>query len=457
MSKKNVPVAKNQQFDVEIFDLTYLGMGVAKVEDFPIFVANAVPGETVKIGITKVASSYAFGRVIKVLVASEQRNNDVDANLVTTGIAPLANLKYPAQLKFKQQQVEALLVKQHLDIPVAETIGMENPWGYRNKAQVPVREIKGQLETGFYRRNSHNLVAIEDYFIQDPEIDKAIVIVRDLLRKYHIAAYDEVNHRGVIRTVMVRRGYYSHEMMVVLVTKSRKLPMQEVLVDEIRAALPEVTSIVQNVNPDKTNVIMGEKNNILWGNKVIFDTLLGLKFAIGPNSFYQVNPQTTETLYTLAAEKAELKGDEVVIDAYSGIGTISLTVAPKVKQVYGVEIVPGAIDDAKRNADMNGIKNVKFTLGKAEEQMVKWAEEDLKPDVIFVDPPRKGLTSELISAAVEMTPEKVVYISCNPATLTRDLEEFSQLGYVVKGSIQPVDQFPQTTHVETVALLTRKK
>lgn len=456
MSKKNVPVAKNQQFDVEIFDLTYLGMGVAKVEDFPIFVANAVPGETVKIGITKVASSYAFGRVIKVLVASEQRNNDVDANLVTTGIAPLANLKYPAQLKFKQQQVESLLVKQHLDIPVAETIGMENPWGYRNKAQVPVREIKGQLETGFYRRNSHNLVPIEDYFIQDPEIDKAIVIVRDLLRKYHIAAYDEVNHRGVIRTVMVRRGYYSHEMMVVLVTKSRKLPMQEVLVDEIRAALPEVTSIVQNVNPDKTNVIMGEKNNILWGNKVIFDTLLGLKFAIGPNSFYQVNPQTTETLYTLAAEKAELKGDEVVIDAYSGIGTISLTVAPKVKQVYGVEIVPGAIDDAKRNADMNGIKNVKFTLGKAEEQMVKWAEEDLKPDVIFVDPPRKGLTSELISAAVEMTPEKIVYISCNPATLTRDLEEFSQLGYVVKGSIQPVDQFPQTTHVESIAVLVKK-
>lgn len=456
MSKKNAPVSKNQQFDVEIFDLTYLGMGVAKVEDFPIFVANAVPGEKVKIGITKVASSYAFARVIKVLVESENRNNDVDSDLVTTGIAPLANLKYPAQLKFKQQQIEALLVKQHLDIPVAETIGMENPWGYRNKAQVPVREIKGQLETGFYRRNSHNLVPIEDYFIQDPEIDKAIAIIRDLLRKYHIAAYDEVNHRGVVRTVMVRRGYYSHEMMVVLVTKSRKLPMQEVLIDEIRAALPEVTSIVQNINSDKTNVIMGEKNNVLWGNKVIFDTLLGLKFAIGPNSFYQVNPQTTEKLYTLAAEKAELTGDEVVIDAYSGIGTISLTVAPKVKQVYGVEIVPGAIDDAKRNADMNGIKNVKFTLGKAEEQMVKWADADLQPDVIFVDPPRKGLTSELISAAVEMQPKKIVYISCNPATLTRDLEEFKQLGYEVNGSIQPVDQFPQTTHVESVAVLVKK-
>ncbi|CAH0418573.1 23S rRNA (uracil(1939)-C(5))-methyltransferase RlmD [Periweissella ghanensis] len=453
MSKKNAPVSKNQQFDVEIFDLTYLGMGVAKIEDFPIFVANAVPGETVKIGITKVASSYAFARVIKVLVESDNRNNDVNADLVTTGIAPLANLKYPAQLKFKQQQIEALLKKQHLDIPVAETIGMENPFGYRNKAQVPVREIKGQLETGFYRRNSHNLVPIEDYFIQDPEIDKAVNTVRDILRKYHVAAYDEINHRGVVRTVMVRRGYYSHEMMIVIVTKSRKLPMQEVIVDEIRAALPEVTSIIQNINQDKTNVILGEKNVVLWGNKVIFDTLLGLKFAIGPNSFYQVNPQTTENLYTLAAEKAELTGDEVVIDAYSGIGTISLTIAPKVKQVYGVEIVPGAIDDAKRNADMNNIKNVKFTLGKAEEQMVKWAEADLKPDVIFVDPPRKGLTGELISAAVEMAPKKIVYISCNPATLTRDLEEFKQLGYEVKGSIQPVDQFPQTTHVESIAVL----
>ncbi|QBO35549.1 23S rRNA (uracil(1939)-C(5))-methyltransferase RlmD [Periweissella cryptocerci] len=455
MSKKYAPVKKNDQFEADIIDLTYQGMGVAKIEDFPVFVANAIPGEKVRVGVTKVASSYAFGRVVKLLQESPDRNNDIDNTVITTGIAPLANLKYPAQLKYKQTQIEQLLKKQHIDATVAETLGMENPVGYRNKAQVPVREIKGQLETGFYRRNSHNLVPIEDYFIQDPEIDKALVVIRDILRKYHLSAYDENEHRGVLRTVMVRRGYYSHEMMVVLVTRSKKLPMDTVVVDEIRKALPEVKSIVQNVNPDKTNVIMGETNNVLWGNKVIFDTLLGLKFAIGPNSFYQVNPQTTEKLYTLAAEKADLKGDEIVIDAYSGIGTISLTIAKHVKQVYGVEIVPGAVDDAKRNADMNGIKNTKFVLGKAEEQMVKWAAEGLKPDVIFVDPPRKGLTPELIEAATTMQPKKIVYVSCNPATLARDLDEFILAGYHIDGPVQPVDQFPQTTHIESITVLVK--
>jgi 23S rRNA (uracil1939-C5)-methyltransferase len=449
-------VAKNDQFEADIIDLTYQGMGVAKLEGgFPVFVANALPGERVKVGVTKVASSYAFGRVVKLLQESDDRNNDIDAPIITTGIAPLANLKYPAQLVYKQKQIQELLKKSHVEAEVAETLGMENPTGYRNKAQVPVREIKGQLETGFYRRNSHNLVPIEDYFIQDPEIDKALVVIRDILRKYHLSAYDETEHRGVIRTVMVRRGYYSHEMMVVLVTRSKKLPMDTVVVDEIRAALPEVKSIVQNVNPDKTNVIMGSVNNVLWGNKVIFDTLLGLKFAIGPNSFYQVNPQTTEKLYTLAAEKADLTGNETVIDAYSGIGTISLTIAKHVKQVYGVEIVPGAVDDAKRNADMNGIKNVKFTLGAAEEQMVKWAAEGLKPDVIFVDPPRKGLTPELIEAAMVMGPKKIVYVSCNPATLARDLVDFTEGGYHIDGPVQPVDQFPQTTHIESITVLVK--
>ncbi|MCT4395647.1 23S rRNA (uracil(1939)-C(5))-methyltransferase RlmD [Periweissella beninensis] len=457
MSKKNAPVKKNDQFEADIIDLTYQGMGVAKLGDFPIFVANAIPGERVVVGITKVASSYAFGRVVKLLQESADRNNDIDNAVVTTGIAPLANLKYPAQLVFKQKQIQELLKKQHVTAEVAATLGMDKPFGYRNKAQIPVREIKGQIETGFYRRNSHNLVPIEDYFIQDPKIDAAILVVRDLLRKYHLSAYDEGNHRGVVRTVMVRRGYYSHEMMIVIVTKSKKLPMQEVLVDEIRQALPEVTSIMQNVNPDKTNVIMGEKNNLLWGNKVIFDNLLGLKFAIGPNSFYQVNPQTTEKLYTLAAEKAELTGTETVIDAYSGIGTISLTIAKHVAQVYGVEIVPGAVDDAKRNADINGIKNAKFVLGKAEEQMIKWAAEGLKPDVIFLDPPRKGLTPELIEAVGIMKPKKIVYVSCNPATLVRDLDEFINTGYQIDGAIQPVDQFPQTTHVESVTVLERQK
>ena len=453
--KKKAPVVKNQEFDATVIDLTYEGNGVVKVDDFPIFVPNAVPGEEIRVGITKVAGTYAFGRVVKTLKESEDRNKDVDVATLTTGIAPLAHLKYDAQLRFKQNQIQELFKKQHVDVEVSETLGMENPTGYRNKAQIPTRELRGELTTGFFRRGSHNLMPIEDFYIQDPEIDKAIVVIRDILRKYHIPAYNEFEHTGVIRNIMVRRGYYSHEMMVVLVTRSKKLPGAEMIVEEIREALPEVKSIIQNVNQEKTNVILGEKNNTLWGKDVITDTLFGKKFAIGPNSFYQVNPQTTETLYQLAADKAGLNGDEEVIDAYSGIGTISLTIADRVKSVLGVEIVPGAVDDAKRNADINGVTNAKFELGKAEEKMVEWHDAGMRPDVIFVDPPRKGLTPELIDAATGMEPEKFVYISCNPATLARDTVQILENGYHIEGPVQPIDQFPQTTHIESITVFVK--
>ncbi|APS27901.1 MULTISPECIES: 23S rRNA (uracil(1939)-C(5))-methyltransferase RlmD [Weissella] len=453
--KKKAPVVKNQEFDATVIDLTYEGNGVVKVDDFPIFVANAVPGEEIRVGITKVAGTYAFGRVIKTLKESADRNKEVDVATLTTGIAPLAHLNYDAQLRFKQNQIQELFKKQHVDVEVSETLGMENPTGYRNKAQIPTRELRGELTTGFFRRGSHNLMPIEDFYIQDPEIDKAIVVIRDILRKYHIPAYNEFEHTGVIRNIMVRRGYYSHEMMVVLVTRSKKVPGAEMIVADIREALPEVKSIIQNVNQEKTNVILGEKNNTLWGKDVITDTLFGKKFVIGPNSFYQVNPQTTETLYQLAADKAGLTGDEEVIDAYSGIGTISLTIADRVKSVLGVEVVPGAVDDAKRNADINGVNNAKFELGKAEEKMVEWHEAGMRPDVIFVDPPRKGLTPELIDAATGMEPEKFVYISCNPATLARDTVQILENGYHIQGPVQPIDQFPQTTHIESVTVFVK--
>lgn len=453
--KKKAPVVKNQEFDATVIDLTYEGNGVVKVDDFPIFVANAVPGEEIRVGITKVAGTYAFGRVIKTLKESADRNKEVDVATLTTGIAPLAHLNYDAQLRFKQNQIQELFKKQHVDVEVSETLGMENPTGYRNKAQIPTRELRGELTTGFFRRGSHNLMPIEDFYIQDPEIDKAIVVIRDILRKYHIPAYNEFEHTGVIRNIMVRRGYYSHEMMVVLVTRSKKVPGAEMIVADIREALPEVKSIIQNVNQEKTNVILGEKNNTLWGKDVITDTLFGKKFVIGPNSFYQVNPQTTETLYQLAADKAGLTGDEEVIDAYSGIGTISLTIADRVKSVLGVEVVPGAVDDAKRNADINGVNNAKFELGKAEEKMVEWHEAGMRPDVIFVDPPRKGLTPELIDAATGMEPEKFVYISCNPATLARDTVQILENGYHIQGPVQPIDQFPQTTHIESVIVFVK--
>lgn len=453
--KSKAPVSKNERLDVTITDLTYQGLGVAKVEDFPLFIENTLPGEEVTIQVTKVQSHYGFARVVAWTQESPDRVKDVDKTYRQTGIAPLQHLAYPAQLKFKQHQIAELFSKSHQDVEVAPTMGMDNPTQYRNKAQVPVRMIKGQLETGFYRQHSHELIPLTDFYIQDPAIDAAIIKVRDLLRQFEIPAYNEVSDKGVIRNIMVRRGYYSHEMMIVLISRTQKIPSQAQLVDQIHQALPEVTSIVLNVNAKKTNVIMGNVTRVLYGKPTIEDTLMGLTFAISARSFYQVNPQQTEKLYQMAIDKAGLTGAETVIDAYCGIGTISLALAKHAKQVYGVEIVPEAIEDAKVNAQKNHLSNVTFAVNKAEDQMAEWQAAGIKPDVIVVDPPRKGLAESLIDSAAKMAPKKVVYVSCNPATLVRDVARFTELGYHVDGPVQPVDQFPQTPHVESVTVLVK--
>lgn len=456
--KVQIPVHKNNDYQAEVTDLTYEGNGVVKVDDFPIFVPNALPGEKITVRVTKVARHFAWGRVMEWQSKSPDRVDVKDKKYIQTGIAPLGHLKYAAQLKFKQHQIKELLEKAHLgDIEVLPTMGMDRPYHYRNKAQVPVKMVRGQLQTGFYKRGSHTLVPIEDFYIQDPQIDKAIVVVRDLLRKYHVTPYDERTGKGVIRTVMVRRGYYSHEVMVVLVTNTKRLPMAQQIVAGIVAGVPEVKSIVQNINDKKTNRLLGDRDQTLWGADEIHDQLLGIDFAISPLSFYQVNPQQTERLYQTAIDNAGLDGSQTVIDAYCGIGTISLAVAKHAKQVYGVEIVPAAIEDAKHNAKRNGIRNAEFVVGKAEEQFTKWQAAGLEPDVVIVDPPRKGLAESLIEATGKMAPRKVIYVSCNPATLVRDIQRFGERGYHVVKPIQPVDQFPQTTHVESVTVLKRTK
>lgn len=455
--KKMVPVEKNQNYDVDISDLTYQGLGVAKIDDFPIFIENALPTENVTMKVIKVKKNFAFGRVIKINKKSKDRVELVDKAYTQTGIAPLQHLKYDAQLKFKQHQIEVDFDKMKLDVEVSPTIGMDDPTHYRNKAQIPVRLIDGKLQTGFYRKHSHDLVPIENFYIQDPKIDEAIVVVRDILRKFRVQPYDEEANKGVVRNIMVRRGYYSHEMMIVLITRTEKLPSSGEIVAEIRKSLPDVKSIVQNVNPQKTNALMGKENKPLAGKSTIEDTLLGLKFDISASSFYQVNPVQTEKLYDLATKKADLSADDVVIDAYCGIGTISLSMARIAKQVYGVEIVPEAVEDAKKNAKLNNLTNVHFVAGKAEEQMAKWQEDGLKPDVISVDPPRKGLEASLIESVIKMQPKRVVYVSCNPATLARDVKLFTEQGYEVNQPVQPVDQFPQTVHVESITVLERTK
>ncbi len=402
--KIQAPVAKNETYTGTVMDLTYEGNGVVKIDNYSLFIANALPGEEIKFVVTKVGKSFGFGRVLEHLTTSPDRAeiDEKDRKLAQAGIAPLQHMVYPAQLRFKQHQIESLLAKNKLDLSVSETIGMETPYHYRNKAQIPVRMVKGQLETGFYRQHSHDLVPLTDFYIQDPRIDKAIVIVRDILRAENVPAYDEKTHKGIIRNVMVRQSYYEKEMMIGLITNSHTLPRAKAIVEQISEQLPEVTSIIQNVNNRPTNVILGPITNVLYGEPVIHDSLLGNRFEISAQSFYQVNPVQTEKLYQLAIDRAGLTGNETVIDAYCGIGTISLAMARHAKDVYGVEVVSTAVEDAKKNAKLNGLTNLHFATNKAEYQMAEWQKQGLKPDVIVV-PPRKGLDETLIQCSSNAT------------------------------------------------------
>lgn len=454
---KEYPVKKNERYIVDIVDLSHEGLGVAKVDGYPLFIENALPGEQVDVLVLKVGNRFGFAKVEERLVESPDRQPVKDLALIRTGIAPLAHLAYEKQLVFKQKQVENVLerIAKMPEVPVYPTIGMAEPTGYRNKAQVPVRRVNGELETGFYRKNSHQLVPIEDYYIQDPAIDAAIIVVRDILRRFNIKTYNEEKNEGQLRHVIIRRGYYSHEMMVTLVTRKEKFFKGQEIAEQIHKELPEVVSVIQNINEDKTNVILGKKEKVLYGKDSIEDELLGKTYRISSKSFYQVNTVQAELLYQTAIDYASLTKEDIVIDAYSGIGTIGLSVADRVDKVYGVEVVHEAINDAKINAFKNHIENVRYVVGKAEKVMEDWKEKGIKPSVIMVDPPRKGLTESFIHSAAEMQPERIVYISCNPATFARDVKLFAELGYQTE-KVQPVDLFPQTAHVECVGLLTRK-
>lgn len=453
--KQHAPVKKNDELTVTITDLTYQGLGVAKVDGYPLFVTGALPAERVVIHVTKVQKNFGYARVVWWETTSPDRTAAPNKVLTQTGIAPLAHLSYAAQLRFKRKLITDLLQKAHLEIEVAPVMGMDDPWHYRNKAQVPVREVDGHLRTGFYRQRSHQFVPVTDYGIQDERIDAILQVVCTVCDLYKVPAYDEEHHRGVLRHIMVRRGYYSHEVMVVLVTRTRKLPHAQEIAAQIMQRCPDVVGVMHNVNPKRTNVIMGETTTVLAGQPTIADELNGVRFAVSAQSFYQVNPQQTERLYATAVERAHLTPEMTAVDAYCGIGTITLTVARHVKHVYGVEVVPEAIKDARRNAALNGITNATFAVGTAQEWMAKWADQGIRPDVVFVDPPRKGLTPDLIASIAQMAPQRVVYVSCNPATLVRDLQQFMQKGYRVSAPIQPVDQFPQTVHVESVTVLER--
>ncbi|MCT4406110.1 23S rRNA (uracil(1939)-C(5))-methyltransferase RlmD [Lactococcus cremoris] len=449
---------KNDIFEAEVLDLTHEGQGVVKVDSYPFFVDNALPGERIKMRVLKVGKSFGFGRVDEFISQSEHRTTQLNLDYLRTGIADFGHLTYNEQVKFKQKQVVDILRKTagKEDFPVSPVIESIKTIKYRNKAQIPVQMVNGILTTGFYRKNSHSLIPVEDFYIQHPEIDAVVLFLRDEFRKINLQAYDEKTRKGWLRNIVVRRGFHTSEMMVSLVVTSKKLPENvDLVIDKLVEHFTNIKSVQLNINNGTGSFILGKEFVLLYGKDFITDLMLDKTYQISAPAFYQVNTPQAEKLYETAFEFAELKPGDIVIDAYSGIGTIGISMADRVAEVYGMEVVPAAVENAKRNAQLNELENTHYEVGTAEKIMPKWLDEGIKPDVIFVDPPRKGLDETFIKSATATNPRRIVYISCNPATFARDVVRFENEGYILD-KVQPVDLFPQTHHIELVARFNTK-
>ncbi|PQD93813.1 23S rRNA (uracil(1939)-C(5))-methyltransferase RlmD [Pradoshia eiseniae] len=451
------PIQKNDYIDVVFEDLTHEGSGVAKIDGYPIFVPYGLPGEKAKIKVTKLNKGYGFGRLMELYEESPDRAEPPCPIYKQCGGCQLQHLSYEGQLKAKEKMVRELMTRigKLEEVNVLPVLGMNEPWNYRNKAQVPVGEMEGGLVAGFYAKRSHEIIDMDECLIQFTENDEMVRLVKGICEKHGVKAYNEKQHKGTLRHIMVRTGQMTGELMIVLVTRTPDMPNRRKIIEEIVEAVPNITSIIQNVNTKRTNVILGDQTITLWGADVISDYIGDIKFEISPRSFYQVNPIQTKVLYDKTLEYADLSGHETVIDAYCGIGTISLFLAKKAKKVYGVEIVPEAIEDARKNAALNEITNVEFEVGEAETVIPNWYKQGITADTLVVDPPRKGCDENLLKTIAAMKPKKVVYVSCNPATLARDLRYLEDNGYKTV-EVQPVDMFPQTMHVECVSQLILK-
>ena len=449
----NTPVTKNDRITVHIEDLTHDGAGVAKVDGYPLFIQGGLPEETAEVHVLKTLKNYGFAKLIKVIEPSPYRVEAPCPVFSECGGCQLQHMTYEGQLKWKESMVRNVMQRiGKIDAPVLPVKGMDKPWEYRNKSQIPFDLENGQVIAGFYQTKSHRIADTNTCLIQTDEADRLLRAVKAKALELDLIPYNEGTKKGQLRHLVVRKGRATGEVMVVLVTKHPKLSKKDAIIELIREVEPNVVSIIQNVNTRNTNVIFGDETNVLWGKAVIEDLIGDIRFEISARSFYQVNPEQTEVLYKQALDYAQLSGAETVIDAYCGIGTISLFLAQKAKQVLGVEIVPQAIEDAKRNAELNGFKNTFFEAGPAEEIIPKWYKEGKTADVLVVDPPRKGCDEALLQTILEQKPKRIVYVSCNPATLARDLRILEDGGYKTQ-EVQPVDMFPQTTHCEAVAWL----
>ena len=462
---------KNDLVTVAIEDIGVGGEGIGKVDGYTLFIKDAIIGDVVEAKIVKAKKNYGYARLMNIVTPSENRVEKPACPMARRcGGCQIQEMKYGAQLAFKEGKVRGNLERigevptELLDNVMQPIVGMEEPFHYRNKAQFPIGTDKeGHIITGFYAGRTHSIIPNTDCALGVAVNQKILEIILHFMENNHISAYDEEKHKGLVRHVLIRYGFKTDEIMVCLVINGEKLPHAEKLVDKL-CEISGMTSITISVNKAKTNVIMGNEIKLLWGQTYITDYIGNVKYQISPLSFYQVNPVQTEKLYGLALDYADLNGNETVWDLYCGIGTISLFLAQKAKQVYGVEIVPQAIDDARNNAKINDITNAEFYVGKAEEVLPEYYREyqeshggeTAHADVIVVDPPRKGCEESLLQTIVDMQPEKVVYVSCDSATLARDVKFLRESGYELK-KITPVDQFPNTVHIETVVLLSHKK
>lgn len=456
--QQTVQLQEKQTFPLTIKRLGINGEGVGYFKKKAVFVPGALPGEEVVVEATKVQPKFAEARIKKIRKKSEYRVQPPCPIYEECGGCQLQHLRYDQQLKEKRDIVIQSLerhTKLKVDkLDIRETIGMEDPWNYRNKSQFQVGQRDGQVLAGLYGINSHKLINIEQCKVQHPLTNKATLTVKKILQDLNIPIYNEKTRKGLVRTIVARAGVQSGELQVVLITTTRELPKKDLIVERIKSSLPEVKSIVQNINGQKTSLIFGNETMTLEGNDFIQETLGDLQFELSARTFFQLNPVQTVRLYNEVKEAAGLTGTEKVVDAYCGVGTIGLWVADKAGEIRGMDIIPESIDDARSNAARHGIKHAKYEVGRAEQILPKWAKEGWKPDVMIVDPPRTGLDQQLLNTILKVKPKKIVYVSCNPSTLAKDIAVLA--GKYKVEYMQPVDMFPQTSHVECVTNLILK-
>lgn len=442
---------EGQVLEVNIIDVNYMGKGVAKINDFVIFIADTVSGDTALIKITEVKRNYAIGELIRIINYSKDRILPPCDYFNQCGGCQLMNMSYDQQLIFKKNRVINELKRAAIDIDnitINDTLGMEDPIRYRNKTAFSVAMKNNQIIIGPYEQGTYNTVNIDKCLLQSEVGDKAVQVFKDLMIKYKLQPYNKKTKKGTVKNLIIRSNKIN-ELMFIIVTATEHIPNLKKIINELTQAVEQIKTVIQNVNPINTNIVMGKRNITLYGEGTIKDTIGDLVFTISPETFFQINSLQTEMLYKTAIEYAKLNKDDICFDLYCGIGTISLLAAKYAKKVYGVEIVEQSIINARNNAISNNISNVEFYAGKTEEILPSFQKQNINPDVIILDPPRKGCEEKVLDTIISLSPKKVVYVSCNPQTLARDLKLLEKGGYYLT-KVQPVDQFPWTLHTECV-------